>query len=300
MSDVATITTPDVRGRYPEVVAAREHLQATLEAIVAQTRADMSEQWQQWNESGGFMQWLLVSGNTFQGVAYGIGQYLAGLWDMVQGLGQLLTAPFDTVDHMLAELDNLSSEAKELFILIYHDEPTRDMLIQFAGDWWAAIPPDEQAQLQGQYGGQILLDFAAAALLSVVSGGAGGVAVVAKWSNRIRKMGGRAAGILDQLDNAFEQLGRALRKRDRGYGEALQADDDGVIETIWEPHHDEGWDPGDDAEQDTEKFTPLGIQGDPADSETGRTMMNELWKEDPNASLETISERAEQNMQSNK
>lgn len=235
------ITTADLRGPSTDVTVARQLLHETLNDIVAQTRADMSQAWQQWNEAGWAERNLwLEPANAAQGFAGGIWGWLESTWELVEGLGQLLTQPFDSVDEMLAEMGDLASDAKELFILVYHDEPTREMLLQFADDWWAAIPPDERNQLAAQFGTQFLADFVVGAVLAAFTAGAGALAIVAKWANRIHKAGGRIGDILDKLDDAILRLGKALKKRDRGHAEELNANDDGELESVWAPTKSSG------------------------------------------------------------
>jgi len=230
-----------------QIIAARNALAQSLQAIVKQTKLDMAAEWQEWNQAGWIKREYLVAVNTVEGAAVGSWHWLKGTVECIWQLAVLLykttkevaeitktvmTADWPSLDKKIAnyrakgeKVLAAASEIKEFLILVFHDDKTRDLLKAFPGEWWAAMPPDEQAQLEVELGTQIILDVIIAALLAAFTAGSAGVAYGgAKWTERVGKLG------------AFKKLAQALRLRKRRVAEIDKAADfRKVIETKWVP-----------------------------------------------------------------
>jgi hypothetical protein len=241
------------------IVAARDKLRQALDAIVAQTKIDMAAEWTEWNEAGWLKRRYLETLNTAQGGAVGAWHWLSGTVDTVWQLGVLLykldrekreinwlffTGQWAELDKKIAgyrskgrEVLAEASEVKELLNLIFHDQPTRDLIASFARQWWAAIPPDEQRELAASGGMQIIIDVAIGVLLATFSAGAGGAAYgSAKWAAAGGRLGARLKKLLDALKEAFEGLAKALKGRKRRTIDLnRRADGAREIETVWKP-----------------------------------------------------------------
>lgn len=249
--------TPDSDDRA--IVEAREGVRRALDAIVAQTRTDMAEEWKEWNEAGWLKRQYLETINTAQGGAVGAWHWLSGTVETVWQLGVLLykfdkekreinrlffTGQWAELDKKLAayrakgaEVLGEASEIKELLNLIFHDEKTRELITSFAGQWWTAIPPDEQKELAASGGMQIIIDVVIGVLLAAFTAGAAGAAYgSAKWAASAGRMGARLTKLLDTLKGSFEVLAKALRGRKRRVVDVeRRADGAKVVETTWKP-----------------------------------------------------------------
>lgn len=242
-----------------EIIEARNAVRDALAAIVAQTRLDMADEWKEWEEANWLTKQYLLKVNEWQGQAVGAWEWLSGT---VQTVWQLAVLLYKT-DREIRELRNLilagqweqldkkiagyrakgekvldaAGEVKELLILIFNDEPTRDLIKAFPAQWWAAIPPDERRELQASVGTQIAIDVVIAVLLAAfTAGAAGAVYGSAKWSERIGKLGSKVIRLLDTLKDAFERLAKALRVRKRKVVDlGKRADQARVLESKWTP-----------------------------------------------------------------
>lgn len=241
------------------IAAARDKLRQALNAIVVQTKLDMAAEWKEWNEAGWLKREYLKSINTAQGGAVGAWHWLSGTVDTVWQLGVLLnkldkekreinwlflTGQWAELDKKIAgyrskgrEVLAEASEVKELLNLIFHDQPTRDSIMAFAGQWWAAIPPDEQNELAAAGGMQIIIDVVISVLLAAFLAGAGGAAYgSAKWAAAGGRLGVRIKKLLDGLKDAFEGLAKALKVRKRRTVDLNhRANNAREIETTWKP-----------------------------------------------------------------
>ncbi len=220
------------------IVAARDKIRQALDAIVAQTKLDMADEWKEWKEAGWLEREYLKTINTAQGGAVGAWHWLSGTAETVWQLGVLIykldkekreinrlfiTGQWAELDKKIAsyrskgrEVLAEASEIKELLNLIFHDEKTRALITTFASQWWAAIPPDEQRELAASGGMQIIIDVAIGVLLASFTAGAGGAAYgSAKWAAAGGRLGARVKKLLDTLKDAFEGLAKALRVRKR-------------------------------------------------------------------------------------
>ena len=242
----------------PAIVEAREGVRKALDAIVAQTRLDMADEWKEWNEAGWLKRQYLETINTAQGGAVGAWHWLSGTVDTIWQLGVLLykfdkekreinqlffTGQWAELDKKLAsyrakgvQVLGEASEVKELLNLIFHDQKTRELIASFAGRWWAAIPPDEQRELVASGGMQIIIDVVIGVLLAAFTAGAAGAAYgSAKWAAAAGRMGARLTKLLDKLKEAFELLAKALRVRKRRTIDLKKrANGARVIETKWQ------------------------------------------------------------------
>jgi hypothetical protein len=240
------------------IVAARDKIRQALDAIAAQTKLDMADEWKEWNEANWLTRRYLEALHTAKGPTVGAWHWLSGMVDCVWQLA-VLSYKFDKealkLHYLFAtgqwaaldkEIDRLrkkgtavlgeASEVKELLNLIFHDEKTRDIIQDGVVAWWAAIPPDEQAELAISGGMQIALDLFIGVLLSSFSAGAGGAAYgSAKWAATGWRLGVRVKKLLDALREAFESLAKALKARKRKVVELKSADGAKKIETIWKP-----------------------------------------------------------------
>ena len=242
-----------------DIVAARDKIRQALDAIVAQTRLDMADEWKEWNEAGWLKRQYLETINTAQGGAVGAWHWLSGTVDTVWQLGVLLykfdkekreinklflTGQWAELDKKLAsyrakgvQVLGEASEVKELLNLIFHDQKTRELIASFAGRWWAAIPPDEQRELVASGGMQIIIDVVIGVLLAAFTAGAAGAAYgSAKWAASAGRLGARLTKLLDKLKESFELLAKALRVRKRKVIDVeRRANGAKVIETTWKP-----------------------------------------------------------------
>lgn len=239
------------------IVTARDKIRQALDAIVAQTKLDLAEEWKEWNEAGWLKREYLKTINTAQGGAVGAWHWLSGTVETVWQLGVLLhkfdkekreinwlffTGQWVELDKKLAsyrskgaEVLAEAGEVKELLNLIFHDQKTRDLITAFASQWWAAIPPDEQFELAASGGMQIIIDVVIGVLLAAFTAGAGGAAYgSAKWAAAGGRLGARLKKLLDTLKEAFEELAKALRVRKRKTSDELRrADSKKVVATQW-------------------------------------------------------------------
>jgi len=242
-----------------DIVAARDKIRQALDAIVAQTRLDMADEWKEWNEAGWLKRQYLETINTAQGGAVGAWHWLSGAVDTVWQLGVLLykfdkekreinrlffTGQWAELDKKLAsyrakgvQVLGEASEVKELLNLIFHDQKTRELIASFAGRWWAAIPPDEQRELVASGGMQIIIDVVIGVLLAAFTAGAAGAAYgSAKWAAAAGRLGARLTRLLDKLKESFELLAKALRVRKRRTTDLKKrANGAKTIETTWKP-----------------------------------------------------------------
>ena len=236
---------------------AREEVKQALDAIVEQTRKDMAAEWIEWNQAGWLKRQYLLTVNNVQGQAVGAWKWLSGTVESIWQLAVLLyktdreirelrwliiTGQWEQLDRKIADYRGkgeqvlaAASETKELLILIFHDEATRKIITDFPAEWWAAIPPDEQAQLKSELGTEIAIDVIIAVLIAAFTAGAGSAMYgSAKWSQRIGKLGSKVVELLDKLEEAFRKLARALKVRKRRVTVVnRRADEEEVIETAW-------------------------------------------------------------------
>lgn len=236
---------------------AREEVKRALDAIVEQTRKDMAAEWVEWNEAGWLKRQYLLTVNNVQGQAVGAWKWLSGTVESIWQLAVLLyktdreirelrwliiTGQWEQLDRKIADYRGkgekvlaAASETKELLILIFHDEATRQIITEFPAQWWAAIPPDEQAQLKSELGTEIAIDVIIAVLIAAFTAGAGSAMYgSAKWSQRIGKLGARVVELLDKLEEAFRRLAKALKVRKRrivDVGKSPNAER--IIESRW-------------------------------------------------------------------
>lgn len=148
-----------------------------------------------------------------------------------------------------------AGELKELLILIFHDEQTRQIIMAFKDRWWDAIPPDEQEELKYSVGSQISIDVVIAVLLAAFTAGSAGVTYgSAKWGQSIGRLGGGLVKLLDNLEDAFKKLAKALKKRKRKtFDLNRQPDRKKRIETKWKGARS--------AEQDRHIIATLAAEG---------------------------------------
>lgn len=72
------------------IVAARDKIRQALDAIVAQTKLDMADEWKEWHEANWLTRRYLEVINTGQGTAVGAWHWLSGTVDCVWQLGVLI------------------------------------------------------------------------------------------------------------------------------------------------------------------------------------------------------------------
>ena len=240
-----------------EILQARANVRAALQSIVAQTRQDMAGEWKEWNEAGWLKREYLLKLNQAQGAAVGAWHWLSGTVETVWQLAVLMykldkekrelnylfiTGQWGEIDRRIqryrakgVKVVEVASEVKEQLILIANDQTTREMLLAFPAQWWAAIPPDEQEELKTSGGMQIVLDVIVGVLLAAFTAGTAGAAYgSAKWAAAGGRMGKRLMELLDKLKEAFQALAKALRLRKRRVVEVhKQADAAKVLETRW-------------------------------------------------------------------
>lgn len=223
------------------ILAARDRLKAALDAIVAQTRADMASEWRQWDEAGPVKRWGLQRGNQALGTGQGAWDYVVGTVETAVDLAVLmyktdreikewtrllLTGDRAAMDRKIAAIRaaggkvmEAASEAKELFNLLIEDPAITQQLPAFGLAWWEALPPDEQENLQARFGGQIMVDVVVSILLAAVTvelGGAGGFGyAAAKAGNTAARVGRRLLNLMEEVEDAFKGLARALHHRKR-------------------------------------------------------------------------------------
>ncbi|MEO8155564.1 MAG: hypothetical protein ABI605_21055 [Rhizobacter sp.] len=243
----------------PAIIEARDKIRKALDEIVAQTRLDMADEWKEWNEAGWMKRQYLLKINEWQGQAVGAWEWLSGTVETVWQLAVLLyktdrevrevcnlilTGQWHALDKKIAsyrakgeKVLDAAGQVKELLILIFHDEKTRDLIQAFSSNWWAAIPPDERRELEASVGTQIAIDVIIAVLLAAFSAGTAGAAYgSAKWTERIGKLGSKVIRLLDKLEEAFKDFAKALKLRKRKMTALEQrANATRVIETKWRP-----------------------------------------------------------------
>lgn len=243
----------------PDIVAKREAVRRSLDAIVAQVREEMAEEWRQWNEAGPVKRALLIEGNKALGAAKGAANWATStaesLWQLLVVMYKVdaeireirvlfLTGQWRLLDQKIAayrakgdKVLGAASEVKEMLILIFHDEATRQILQEFPGNWWSAMPPDEQAGVAYGEIAEIAMDIAIAVIVAAFTAGAGAAAYGgAKWAARTGKLGVRLAGILEKLKGEFKALAEALKVRKRKTIHKAEADAKKLVETKWKPH----------------------------------------------------------------
>lgn len=223
------------------ILAARAKLQAALDAIVAQTRNDMTSAWQQWDEAGPLKRWGLQRGNQALGTGQGAWDYVVGTVETAVDMAVLmyrtdreisewtrllLTGDRDAMDRKIAAMRAAgetvmaaASEAKELFNLLIEDPAITQQLPAFAVAWWDAVPPDEQENLQARFGAQIMMDVVVSILLAAVTvelGGAAGFGYAAAKAGRTAtRIGSRLLHLMEEVEDAFKGLAKALKHRKR-------------------------------------------------------------------------------------
>jgi hypothetical protein len=223
------------------ILAARAKLAAALDAIVAQTRNDMASAWQQWDEAGPLKRWGLQRGNQALGTGQGAWDYVVGTVETAVDMAVLmyqtdreirewtrllLTGDRDAMDRKIAAMRTAgetvmaaASEAKELFNLLIEDPAITQQLPAFAVAWWDALPPDEQENLQARFGAQIMMDAVVSILLAAVTvelGGAAGFGYAAAKAGRTAtRIGSRLLHLMEEVEDAFKGLAKALKHRKR-------------------------------------------------------------------------------------
>lgn len=223
------------------ILAARAKLKSALDAIVAQTRSDMATAWQQWDDAGALKRWGLQRGNQALGTGQGAWDYVVGTVETAVDLAVLmyrtdreirewtrllLTGDRDAMDRKIAAMraagDTVmaaASEAKELFNLLIEDPAITQQLPAFAVAWWDAVPPDEQENLQARFGAQIMMDVVVSILLAAVTvelGGAAGFGYAAAKAGRTAtRIGSRVLHLMEEVEEAFKGLAKALKHRKR-------------------------------------------------------------------------------------
>ncbi|WP_447595830.1 PAAR domain-containing protein [Stenotrophomonas rhizophila] len=233
------------------IVAAREKLKVALDAIVAQTRTDMAAEWRQWDDAGTAKRWGLQRGNQALGIGQGAWDYVAGTVETAVDLAVLmyktdreikewtqllLTGDRDGMDRKIAAMRAaggkvmaVASEAKELFNLLIEDPAITLQLPEFGKAWWKAVPPDEQERIQARFSSQIMTDVVVSILLAAVTvelGGAGGFGyAAAKAGNTAARIGKRLLHLMEDVEEAFKGLAKALRTRKRRQGDGNRTPD---------------------------------------------------------------------------
>ncbi|KRG51253.1 PAAR domain-containing protein [Stenotrophomonas beteli] len=223
------------------ILAARAKLKAALDAIVAQTRNDMTSAWQQWDEAGPLKRWGLQRGNQALGTGQGAWDYVVGTVETAVDMAVLmyqtdreirewtrllLTGDRDAMDRKIAAMRTAgetvmaaASEAKELFNLLIEDPAITQQLPAFAVAWWDALPPDEQENLQARFGAQIMMDAVVSILLAAVTvelGGAAGFGYAAAKAGRTAtRIGSRLLHLMEEVEDAFKGLAKTLKHRKR-------------------------------------------------------------------------------------
>ncbi|WP_383697222.1 PAAR domain-containing protein, partial [Streptomyces sp. NPDC056465] len=223
------------------ILAARAKLKSALDAIVAQTRSDMATAWQQWDDAGALKRWGLRRGNQALGTGQGAWDYVVGTVETAVDLAvlmyrtdreirewtrSLLTGDRDAMDRKIAAMraagDTVmaaASEAKELFNLLIEDPAITQQLPAFAVAWWDAVPPDEQENLQARFGAQIMMDVVVSILLAAVTvelGSAAGFGYAAAKAGRTAtRIGSRLLHLMEEVEDAFKGLAKALKHRKR-------------------------------------------------------------------------------------
>lgn len=233
------------------ILAAREKLKVALDAIVAQTRTDMASEWRQWDDAGTAKRWGLQRGNQVLGTGQGAWDYVAGTVETAVDLAVLmyktdreikewtrllLTGDRDGMDRKIAAMRaagekvmEVASEAKELFNLLIEDPAITLQLPEFGKAWWEAVPPDEQEHIQARFSSQIMTDVVVSILLAAVTvelGGAGGFGyAAAKAGNTAARIGKRLLNLMEEVEDAFKGLAKALRARKRRQGDGNRTPD---------------------------------------------------------------------------
>lgn len=242
LQTVQVLFQPDVsEDDDAPILAARARLQGALDAIVASTRTDMATEWQQWDAAGPVKRWGLQRGNQALGTGQGAWDYVVGTVETVVDLAVLMyttdreikewtrllvTGDREGLDRKIAAMRaaggkvmEAASEAKALFNLLIEDPAITRQLPAFAVAWWDAVPPDEQDRLQARFGAQIMLDVVVSILLAAVTvelGGAGGFGYAAAKAGRTAtRIGSRLLHLMEEVEDAFKGLAKALRHRKR-------------------------------------------------------------------------------------
>ena len=240
------------------ILAARDRLKAAFDAIVAQTRTDMASEWEQWDHAGPVKRLGLKVGNQALGTGQGAWDYAVGTVETAVDLAVLmyktdreihewtrllLTGDRDGLDRKIAALRaaggkvmEAASEAKELFNLLIEDPAITLMLPNFGKAWWDALPPDEQERIQARFSAQIMTDVVVSILLAAVTvelGGAGGFGyAAAKAGNTAARIGKRLLHLMEEVEDAFKGLAKALRHRKRRQADGNRTPDGNkIVET---------------------------------------------------------------------
>lgn len=249
---VQVLFQPDVSDEDDApILAAREKLKVALDAIVAQTRTDLAPEWRQWDDAGTAKRWGLQRGNQVLGTGQGAWDYVAGTVETAVDLAVLmyktdreikdwtrllLTGDRDGMDRKIAAMRaaggkvmEVASEAKELFNLLIEDPAITLQLPEFGKAWWEAVPPDEQERIQARFSSQIMTDVVVSILLAAVTvelGGAGGFGyAAAKAGNTAARIGKRLLHLMEEVEDAFKGLAKALRARKRRQGDGNRTPD---------------------------------------------------------------------------
>ncbi|WP_353221227.1 hypothetical protein [Salinisphaera sp. S4-8] len=135
------------------------------------------------------------------------------------------------------------------------------------------------------------------AVLAAISAGAGAAVLAARllgYGAKLREalsQHGRLARVLlaiyDGIDKLADNISALVRALWRNISETVEGTVDRTNRVVRATRAAR-----------TGEFTPLGVRANPLNSEEGRTMLRELAKEDPNASLRTLNQRAKANLQS--
>lgn len=241
------------------ILAARQRLKRALDAIVQRTHADLAPEWQQWEQAGTLKRWGLLQGNQALGSAQGARDYVVGTVETVVDMAVLiyttdreirewtrllLMGDRDALDQRIATLRAAggtvmaaASEAKAMFNLLIEDPAIAEQLPAFARDWWNALPPDEQVRVESRFGAQIVLDVVVSILLAAVTvqlGGAGGFGYAAAKAGRTTaRVGKQILHLMEEVEEAFKDLGRALKHRKRRQADSnRRPDGNRTVETI--------------------------------------------------------------------
>jgi hypothetical protein len=247
-----------------EISAARAKVQQVLNEIIAQTKRDMQSERQRWEKSDWLNRYYLLRLAELRGVGIGAWEFLSGsvdsIWQLMVLLHKVNSEVYEIhylfVSGQWSELDRkiadyrlkgervlgAASEVKELLILVFHDEPTRALILDFPERWLAEIPPHERAELVAKIGTGFAMDFIIAVLLTAFTAGVGGAAYSgAKWGERVGKLGANVAVLVERLSSSFLDLAKALKPRKRKRIEVRRIGDVGrVIESEVLHQHPKG------------------------------------------------------------
>lgn len=168
------------------------------------------------------------------------------------------------------------------------------------GALFAALPPNLWAEGISTGAGYIVPELLVAVVLAALAAITEGAAAPA-LAARLMSYGAKLRGALSKLG----ELGRILLRIYDGV-KTLGAKIAELVRAVWR-NIDEAVEGAVDRSNRvvrasraarTGEFTPLGVRADPLKSQEGRTMLRELAKEDPDASLKTLNKRAKANLQS--